>query len=164
MKKLYARLRIFLAGVVILLVGVTCRDGGVTGPMSRGGVTRLGFLPALSRAAVEIFQNLESFGFEVNNVRVHLKHANGTTAKDTIVAVGSSQDSVVIQMGVALEGAQETLDANIELRDDNVVLFSGTQKVTAKSGSTPGAPPTVPWSSPAREPRRRRCHWRRTTQ
>jgi len=97
----------------------------------------LGRIPAVSG---EIFQNLEAFGFEVNNVHLHLEHTNGTTAKDTIVAIASGQDSVVIQMAVTLSGSQETLNANIELRDDNTVLFSGTQTVTARVGGVPAKP------------------------
>ena len=144
-RRLNSLLRLLLGGSLVLLAGLTCTDGGLTGPRSNGGVfARLGFAPAFTRAATEIFQNLEAFGYEVNNVHVHLKHANGSIAKDTIVAIGAGQDSVVIQLNVSLNSLQEDLEAGIELRDDDVVLFSGTQTVTAKVGGTPAPAPAIP--------------------
>ncbi|HEU4995389.1 MAG TPA: hypothetical protein VFT29_11250 [Gemmatimonadaceae bacterium] len=107
-------------------------------------LSRIGFSPAFSQAATEIFRNLEAFGYEVNNVHVVLTHANGHAAKDTVVIVAPGQDSVAIQMAVNLDGLQEELSAAIELRDDNTTLFSGTQKISAKVGSTPPAPPPIP--------------------
>ena len=123
--------------------GVTCTDGGPTGPSARNALARLGFAPAFSKEAAAIFQSLEEFGFAVNNVHVLLAHANGSTAKDTTIVITTGQDSVVIQMGVNLNVSPEDLLANIELRDDNTVLFSGTQKITAKTGTSSAAPPPI---------------------
>src|SRR5262245_8635905 len=124
-------------GALVALFGVTCSDGSLTGPRSsKGGLSRVGFAPVFTQAASDIFQNLEAFGYEVNNVHVVLTHANGHSAKDTVVVVAPGQDSVAIQMSVNLDATQEDLSAAIELRDDNTILFTGTQKISAKVGST----------------------------
>jgi hypothetical protein len=144
-KKNVVRLGSLLAGALFLFAGVTCADSTPTGPRSGlGGLTHLGFVPAFSRAATEIFRNLEAFGFEVDNVHLHLNHASGETAKDTIVVVSPGQDSVVIELSVSLDASQEQLDANIELRDGETVLFSGTQTIAAKTGAISTTPPPVP--------------------
>ena len=145
LKTNHSRLKLVLAGAAVVLAGVTCTDNSLTGPHSgRGGLSRFGFVPAFSRAATEIFQNLEAFGFQVNNVHLHLNHASGQTAKDTVVVVGPSQDSVVIELTVPLDASAEQLSANIELRDGSTVLFSGTENIAAKTGAVTTAPPPIP--------------------
>jgi hypothetical protein len=143
-KKNVLRLGSFVASGLLLVAGVTCTDNSPTGPRSgHGGLTHLGFVPAFSQAATEIFRNLEAFGFEVDNVHLHLTHASGATAKDTTIAVSPGQDSVVIELVVPLDASQEQLDANIELRDGTTVLFSGTQAIAAKTGGIATTPPPI---------------------
>ena len=145
MNRATSYIKLLVAGTLVLLASVTCSDGALTGPRARDLLARLGFAPAFSKAASEIFSSLQTFGLEVNNIRVHLEHSNGQTAKDTIIAITPGQDSVVIEMAVRLDGSAELLNALIELRDDNVVLFSGTQIIAARAGGSNSSsnPPVI---------------------
>lgn len=91
-----------------------------------------------------MFQNLQAFGFEIDNVRLLLQHANGTTAKDTTVTFAPGDTVVVIQLSVNLDASTEQLKANIELRDGQSVLFSGTQSITASTSGVNTPPPPIP--------------------
>lgn len=142
------RLWYLLGALGAALAGITCADLS-TGPGSGGRSARLEFLPAFTPAAIQAFQNLEAFGFGVNNVRLRLLRADGSLAKDTVVTLAEGQDSVVIQIDVQVNGPQETFTANIELRDGETVLFSGTQSIPAsRGGSTTPPPISVEYSGP----------------
>jgi len=55
-------IKLLVAGTLVLLASVTCSDGALTGPRARDLLARLGFAPAFSKAASEIFSSLQTFG------------------------------------------------------------------------------------------------------
>lgn len=143
MHKPRSRFVSLLAGALLLLAGVTCTDSP-TGPRSgRGGSALIGFAPVFSQAAAEIYRSLVNFGLAVNNIHVRLEHANGTTAKDSVVILSGGQDSVVIELSVTLNSSTELLGAKIELRDGTTVLFSGTEDINARAGGLPASTPPI---------------------
>ena len=140
MRRPPSRLAALLAALVVASAGITCTDS--TGP--KNGLRALvGFAPVLSTAATDVYRNLASFELAITNVRVRLERANGDIASDTVIAVVPGQDSVVLQVSVELEGTQEAFEARVELRDGDLVLFSGTQTITARVGIPSGPPPPI---------------------
>jgi hypothetical protein len=128
-----------LAGVVLAMVGgLTCTD--LSGP--RTAVTQVGLAPRFTRAAEDALRSLASFDLALDNVRVRLNRGDGTTAVDTVVAVNPGVESVSIELTVRVNGSEEQFNAIIELRAGDLVLFSGTQVVVAKTtGSSSSGPP-----------------------
>jgi hypothetical protein len=130
-----------LAGLLLVSSTITCSESPA-GP--KGGLRAIvGLSPTFSKAATDIYRNLVSFELAVNNVRVRLQRANGDIALDTTAAVSAGQTEIVLELSVELESTQEILDALIELRDGEQVLFSGTQTITARSGFPTAAPPPI---------------------
>ena len=140
------RLRPWL-GALLVFGGLTCTDS--TGLRSGRAVVTLA--PVFSDAAAAIYSNAVAAGLAINNVRLKLTRADGSTAKDTTIAIAAGQDSVVIELEVEVNGNSETLRARIDLRDGTIVLFSGSQNVVAIAGAIPQGPPppiTVEYEGP----------------
>jgi fibronectin-binding autotransporter adhesin len=137
-RRIASRLPALLAGILLVSSTVTCSESPA-GPKS-GLRALVGLSPTFSKAATDIYRNLVSFELAVNNIRVRFARVNGEIALDTTVAVVPGQDSIVLELAVTLESGQEVLEALIELRDGELVLFSATQTVTARAG-LPSAPP-----------------------
>jgi fibronectin-binding autotransporter adhesin len=133
-----ARFRASLAAVAVLLAGVTCTEG--TGPI-RNRVS-VALAPSFSQAALSAWSNVVSSGLSVDNIHIQLDHADGSTAKDTVVAY-AGEDSLVIEIEVEIKGSNETLGALVEMRDGTLVLFSGENNVLAVAGAIPQTPPEV---------------------
>ncbi|HYC50739.1 MAG TPA: hypothetical protein VEB19_06510 [Gemmatimonadaceae bacterium] len=135
------RLPALAAGALALVAGVTCTDGGLTGPSSLRAA--LSLAPSFSRAALDIYRNLASFEFSPDNLHLRLLRTNETVVIDTVVALTPGQDSVVLNLGVTLEKSPETFQAKIDIRDGTQVLFSGTQTIVAHAGTTAPTPPPI---------------------
>jgi hypothetical protein len=138
------RLAFAAAAGFALIAGATCADSSLTGPVSSGLRAFVGLAPAFTKAAADIYRGLVAFQLEIDNIHVKLKHANGTIAKDTVVALAAGADSVAIELQVQLETAEELMEAFIELRDGDQVLFSGNQQVRARRGLPAEASPPIP--------------------
>ena len=137
-----SRPRALLLGILCVFAGVTCTDKGLTGP--DGGLRgRVGILPSLTAAASQIYQNLVTFGLELDNVHLQLKRRSGELVKDTVIAIGDNTDEIRVEITVQLRSSEELLDALVELRDGTEVLFSGTQQIIARSGQSGGQGPAL---------------------
>lgn len=127
------------AGVLIAAVGgLTCTD--LSGPGT--SLSHVGLAPRFTRAAEDALKNLANFHLDLNNLRVRLNRGDGSTAVDTVVSVNTGAESVSIELTVSVNGTEEQFNAVIELRAGDLVLFSGTQVVVAKTtGSSSSGPP-----------------------
>src|SRR6185503_12535230 len=70
------------------------------------------------------------------------------------ITVAEGQDTVVVAISVPIQGAEEVLNAGMEMSAGGVVLFSGTVQVTAKAGvDVTSLPPELPlvWVGPGSE-------------
>ena len=138
------RLTYRAAGLLALaVVAITCTDAP-TGPGAhRPGFTgaRLAMAPSFSPAAARAYGTLEAMGIGVTQVRIRLRTADGTLARDTTIQYGA-EDTLHIQIAVEIQGTEQTFSALIELMDaSGTVLFSQSQDVTARAASLPAAPP-----------------------
>ena len=132
------------AGLLALaVVAITCTDAS-TGPgVHRPGFTgaRLMLAPSFSPGAERAYSALEAMGIGVTQVRIRLRAADGTVARDTTVQFGAN-DTLRLQIQVEIQGTEQTFSALIELLDaSGLVLFSQTQDVVARASTLPAAPP-----------------------
>jgi hypothetical protein len=125
-----------LALALLLFAGVTCTES--VGPRYQSA--SIGIAPVFTERAAHIYSNLVSGGLIVDNIHIVLKRADGTTIIDTVVTVAADQDSVVLDFVVPITGPQETLTAEIDLRDGTVVLFSGERNIVAVAGAVSSGP------------------------
>jgi hypothetical protein len=136
------RHRGLLAAGLILFVGVTCTDLGPTDPGATG-FGRVAFAPSLSAAASEVLPRLVTFGLELDNVRLRLTRPDGELVADTTVALGADDDEIRIDLRVPLKSGEERMEALLELRDGETVLFSGTLSLLVRAGATLERPPEL---------------------
>ncbi|MDE3127272.1 MAG: Ig-like domain-containing protein, partial [Gemmatimonadota bacterium] len=129
----------YAAYALLVLSGVTCTDGP-TAPHARGGLAMLELAPAFSLQAQRTARDLSAFGLAVDNIHIHIDHPPAAPF-DTVVAVPAGADSVTLDLPVILNAPTEQLDVQIELRQGNTVLYSGTQVVTASVGTVTNPPP-----------------------
>ena len=128
-------LRLLGAGAIALAV-VTCSDA-LTGPR-RYPAARIALAPSFSTDARRIMGRLSDFALDVNTVHLVIVRPPSEILKDTTVAFPAGVDTLSIELDVDLKAAEETLQAQVELRDNDILLFSGTQTVLAKRGQTTG--------------------------
>ncbi|MGH7636493.1 MAG: Ig-like domain-containing protein, partial [Gemmatimonadaceae bacterium] len=134
-----SRVTLAAAGVLLSLAGgLTCTD--LSAP--KGGLTRVGIAPAFTREAEGAYQRLAKLAVALDNIRLRLNRADGTSAVDTVVVIPAGAESVTIELDVRVNGAEERFNAVIDLRVGDLVLFSGTQVVIARTtGTSPSVPP-----------------------
>ena len=132
--------RMLHAGIA-LLAGVALTEcGELPTVVGATGQAHLSIVPVFSSAAAGA--QLRS-GASVNNVRVRITRPPGTVLKDTVITFALGQDSVVVRLVVVVT-LNEQLDANLQFRDGETVLFEGHTAVTAYlSTPTGGFPPVV---------------------
>ena len=121
-------LRFVGAGALALAV-VTCSDT-LTGPR-RFPAARVALAPSFSTDARRIMGRLSDFALDVNTVHLVLVRPPSEILKDTTVAFPAGVDTLAIELEVDLTAAEEELQAQVELRDNDILLFSGTQTVLA---------------------------------
>src|SRR4051812_25123351 len=89
--------------LALVVVAITCADAP-TGPHgSRDALpasARIGLTPSFSADAARAYRSLVDFGFDVASVRIRLTAANGTVAKDTVIAFPSTQDTLQVDLSV----------------------------------------------------------------
>lgn len=141
----------FLAVLAVAGVALSsCNDG--TSALRR--MARVTLQPQFTRRDAEIYSALPTFNLSVSTIHLVLKRPNSTdVVKDTTVAVAEGQDSVLITLNVPILGNQETFIASLEMLSGNIVIFSGSVSVVAKTGASFDAPPVlVPvWVGPGKE-------------
>ncbi|HEV7994230.1 MAG TPA: hypothetical protein VGP25_20570 [Gemmatimonadaceae bacterium] len=147
------------AGLLALVVAaITCADAPTAPDHSNVRSTvRIGLAPSFSADAARAYRGLVEFGFEIGSARIRLTAADGTVAKDTVIAFPATQDTLQADLSVQMQGSEQTFTALIELRDaTGVVLFTGSRLVTARASGVPSAaPPTIPldYAGPGRNAR-----------
>jgi alpha-tubulin suppressor-like RCC1 family protein len=126
-----------LAGILgLVLAGITCNEN-VTAPNRPGpGVLRaVGVLPANIAAAGLVFDN-------VHLVVVRPSRPSPAVLDKTYdFPAGSSQLNISEQL--LLQATSEDFDVTLEYRSGNIVLFSGTSRVTVHQGPPGSDPPAV---------------------
>ena len=103
----------------------------------------LGIMPAMSDSARATLQEIDSFGLELNNVRVALTREDGSFLYDSTIAIVAGQDSIVLEVIVPLSQARELVSALVELRDSALVVFSGSESVELRRGGSPSVAPLI---------------------
>jgi hypothetical protein len=130
----------------------TCADApsSIKDPGPRPGgqfAARVAVAGQVSSEATQTMAALAAVNMAVNNVRVVLVRPPSDTLKDTVVNVTPGQTSLTLDLTVNINGMEETLTAEIELRDGSTVLFSGSQSIVARatiSGLPPAENPPIP--------------------
>ena len=127
-----------VAFALLALSGVTCTDGP-TAPSRTGGPALVRIAPSFSLGAMQTFQALGEFGLTVDNIHIHIDHPPAAPF-DTVIAVPAGAESLTLNLPVILNAPTEQLNIQIELRQGNEVLYSGTQTVLATVGTTTSTP------------------------
>lgn len=135
-----------IAGLMALAaVAITCTDAPTAPGAHRPGYSaaRLAMAPSFSPTATRAYSALASMGIAVTQVRIRLRTASGSLARDTTIQFGSD-DTLHIQLPVEIQGTEQSFSALIELLDANgTVLFAQTQDVIARAAGLPSAPSPV---------------------
>jgi hypothetical protein len=103
----------------------------------------LGIMPSLSAEATEVFDRIDDFGMQLNNVRIALTRLDGSFVYDTTVALVAGQDSLVLELAVPLTESRELISARVELRDSALVVFEGSENVELRRGGSPRVTPMI---------------------
>ena len=103
----------------------------------------LGIMPSMSDEATRVFERIDDFGMQLNNVRVELTRLDGSSVYDTTVAIAAGQDSIVLELEVPLTESRELISARVELRDSTLVVFEGSESVELRRGGSPKVTPMI---------------------
>lgn len=105
-----------------------CGDGGGTGP--HGKQATLSIQPSFaSDINFQAFTNLV-----VDRVRFRLVRLPLETLVDTIIAFPADSNRIALRVAVPLRAQTEQLDASLDLFDDDLLLFTGKQRIEVAEG------------------------------
>ena len=113
-------------GFVVALAGAfvsACTDKGTDLERQQFGV--VAFQPVYPATAAP-----SAFGLVLNNVRIQLTRPPDEIVVDTIVQFDPEADEIQVNVQVPLFASSESFSLLLEMRSDNLILFSGTQTVT----------------------------------
>ncbi|MDQ2668117.1 MAG: Ig-like domain-containing protein [Gemmatimonadota bacterium] len=131
-------------GVALVLGAISCSSATGELTASRASdvsAVRLALSPTFSPAAARAYSALAAGGADITNIHIVLTDLGGKVAADTTVAFPVSLDSISIDLLLSIQGREEQFDAKIDLRDaTGAILFSTTQRVTARNASLPSVP------------------------
>ena len=138
------RLNIRLAGALAFMVAaLACTSSSDSSTGASPGVSRarVALAPTFSRAAAAAYDALAANGANITNVHIVLTDLGGHVTLDTVVAFPVGNDTLSVVLPIDIQGREEDFTAQVDLRDaNNVVQFSSTQKITARSASLPPIP------------------------
>ncbi len=105
-----------------------CGDGGGTGPAGKQASLAIqpSFAPDINFQA---FTNLV-----VDRVRFRLVRLPLETLVDTIILFPADSNRIALRVAVPLRAATEQLDATLDLFDDDLLLFTGKQRIEVAEG------------------------------
>jgi hypothetical protein len=133
--------------LALAVIALSCTDAPTAPDTTQHGAfraARLRMSPSFSPVAARAYATLADLGVQLTMVRVRLVNDAGTVVKDTTIAFPIDQDSLSVSLPVQIQGAEQSFDATIELRDaSGAVFFSRTQRVTARDASLPAAPSPI---------------------
>jgi hypothetical protein len=124
-----------IAGALFLF-SAACAD---LGPDS-SSYAAVAIAPTFSRDAVALYRAANLADVPIDNARLRLTRIGGGVARDVTIPIAPAQDSLVIDMNVAITGPSELLTALLELRHGTQVIFSGVGVVLAVAGGSPSVP------------------------
>jgi adhesin/invasin len=145
--------------LALALAAITCSEAPTAPDRSvsdRSGAARFELAPSFSVESARAYRALSEFGLEVTQVRVRLTAADGTVAKDSVIAFPATRDTLALDLSVAIRGSEQAFTAKLDLLDANgVVLFSGSRLVMARVRAVPGRSPeiTLVYTGPGRDVR-----------
>jgi fibronectin-binding autotransporter adhesin len=130
-----------IAGVLLLPVILgTCGDDSGSGPSGLPVFGRIEFTPGPIPAGRFTGANLP-----IDRVRVLVVRPPSATIKDTTASFDPNLSQLQLNLPVLLQAVEESLDVTLELRSGSQVLFSGTQRLQARAGSSGNTPiPAIP--------------------
>jgi hypothetical protein len=119
-----------LAGILgLVLAGITCNENVTAPNRPRPGVLRaVGVLPANSAAAGLVFDNVHLIVIRPS------RPSPAVLDKTYNFPAGSSQLNISEQL--LLQATSEDFDVTLEYRSGNIVLFSGTSRMTVSPGGS----------------------------
>src|SRR5436190_22137199 len=131
--------------LVLAVVAVSCSES--TTSLRRAPV-RIAFAPRFSAKAQAIYQSLSAFAVTLDNVHVVVRGESGgeqagPILKDTTVAFPPTASEITIAIDLAIAGDAQQVAATVELREQSVTYFSGTQDLLARRGETTSSPQPV---------------------
>lgn len=116
--------------------------GAATGSQSALGLrASLAFAPLYPAGVATA---LHAAAIEIDNVHIVLRRADGSVSLDTTIAFPAGVDEVTLEASVLLHGVSEQFAATIQLRTGGMVLFEGTQQISARAGITSAQPVAIP--------------------
>lgn len=154
-----------VVGLIGALFIVSCSDA----LWGNGGrrLARVSVQPRFPEREASIYATLKAFNLSVTTLQVALVRPGTTdTVAQKTVSVDEGQDEIVVELTAEIEGSEETLVAQLEMRSGEILLFSGSVEVLVRvaGSATSTAPVLVPvWVGPGREATRIRIAPRDTT-
>jgi hypothetical protein len=130
-----------LAGVLAAGLSLSCSDSILGG---RSGLAHIAFEPRFSQQDAAIYRSLKLFGLGVTTVHVSLRRPDSdeVLAEETVTPA-DDQDEIPVTLTVAISGSEELLVASLEIFSGDVLIFSGSVNVIARSTALPTAPPVL---------------------
>jgi adhesin/invasin len=131
--------------LVLAVVAVSCSES--TTSLKRAPV-RIAFAPRFSAKAQAIYQSLGAFAVTLDNVHVVVRGESGgeqagPILKDTTVAFPPTASEITIAIDLVIAGDEQQVVATVELREQSITYFSGTQDLLARQGETTTSPEPV---------------------
>jgi hypothetical protein len=142
-----------ITAVIASSVSLSCSDFLLGGRASARVVVQPQFAP---REAA-IYGSLRTFNLGVTTLRVFLTRPRvGSDQSPAVLAektvtLADAQSEVQVTIDVVINGAEELLEAHMEMRSGTVLVFAGSVTVVARAGAGAGsaAPVLVPvWVGP----------------
>jgi hypothetical protein len=116
----------------------SCTDA-TTAPIP-ARVARVSFRPTYTALAQSARASLPAFSLVVNNVRIRISAPGPVVVLDTTLYVPTGVDSVSLAATVLVTGATQDFVADLALRADSTVVFTGQSTFTLGVGSSQTPP------------------------
>ncbi len=98
----------------------------------------MAFAPRFSQQDAAILKSLRTFGLGVTSLRVQLRRPDqDEIAVEKTVIVQDGQTEVAVELDVTITGSEELFLATLEIHSGEVLIFSGTVNVIARTGANP---------------------------
>jgi hypothetical protein len=131
--------------LLLAVVAFSCSES--TTGLKRAPV-RIAFAPRFSPKAQAIYQSLSAFAVTLDNVHVIVRgepagEQLGPVLKDTTVTFPPTASEITIAIDLVISGDQQKVAATVELREQSITYFSGTQDFLARQGETTTSPEPI---------------------
>ena len=134
--------------VSTLLLAVVAAGCSESTTSLKGAPVRIAFAPRFSAKAQAIYKSLSAFAVTLDNVHVVVRGEPagdqlGPVLKDTAVAFPPTASEITIAIDLVIAGDQQEVAATVELREQSITYFSGTQDFLARQGETMTSPEPI---------------------